>query len=45
MNARQHAQRRILLHYPLRNRWLIVRAREHATWRALWYDLLYVVRG
>jgi hypothetical protein len=45
MNARQHADRRILQRYPFRNRWLIVNARERATWREVWYDLLYLIRG
>jgi len=38
--ARRHAQ-----HWPLRNRYLIVRARERSTWREVWADLVYLVRG
>jgi len=31
--------------WPLRTRWLIVKARERETWRELWADLVYVVIG
>jgi hypothetical protein len=38
--ARRHA-----LHFPLRNRWLIVKVHPRTTWREVWYDLWYLIRG
>jgi hypothetical protein len=39
------AHRREVIRFPVRNRWLIVRARTHETWRELLQDLVYLVRG
>lgn len=43
--AQRDAERRRVMHFPVRNRWLIVKARERSTWRAVWVDLLYLLRG
>jgi len=43
--AAREAERRRLMHFPLRNRWLIVRARTRTTWREVWTDLGYLIRG
>ncbi len=48
MTARQrHGDRRRAQQLPFRNRWLIVklRTRLRVTWRDLWEDLIYLVRG
>jgi hypothetical protein len=45
MTRQQAADRRALQAWPFRNRWLIVKARERSTWREVWYDLLYLLRG
>lgn len=43
--AARDAERRRLMHFPLRNRWLIVKARTRVSWREVWTDLVYLLRG
>jgi len=43
--AQREWQRRHHARFPLRNRWWIVRARTRRTWRQVWLDLVYLVRG
>jgi len=43
--AQRDRDRRRAAHWPLRNRWLIVKAREDRSWREVWADLVYLVRG
>jgi len=42
---RRDQARRRALRFPIHNRWLIVRARTRVTWRQVWLDLCYLVRG
>lgn len=37
--------RRQAQHWPVRNRWLIIKARARSTWRETWVDLVYLVTG
>lgn len=32
-------------HFRLRTRWLIVTMRPHDTWRQVWENLIFLVRG
>lgn len=38
-------QQRDARDWPWRTRWWIVRVRERTTWRQLWADLWFLVRG
>lgn len=38
-------ERRHNRRFPLRNRFLIVKARTRSTWREAWEDLLYLLLG
>jgi len=41
----QAARRRALVHFPLRNRWLVFKVRLKLRLAELWDDLVYLARG
>lgn len=43
--AQKQFERRSNARLPLRNRWLIVRARLRTSWPEVWVDVLYLVAG